>query len=67
MRFLERAGDFRSRGGAANCCDHRQQVTWMRAIFLSRDRLKLTIASGVGCRITRQGGVRANSRLSRLC
>src|SRR5271169_4000842 len=26
----------------------------MRAIFLSRDRLKLTIASGVGCRITRQ-------------
>ena len=39
---------------AANCCDQRQQVTWMRAIFLSRDRLKLTIVSGVGCRITRQ-------------
>src|SRR5271166_3384630 len=26
----------------------------MRAIFLSRDRLKLSIASAVGCRITRQ-------------
>ena len=54
MRFLEREGGFRRGGPAANCCDQRQQVTWMRAIFLSRDRLKLTITSGVGCRITRQ-------------
>src|SRR3984957_10907453 len=39
---------------AAHCCDQRQQVTWMRAIFWERDRLKLTMASGVGCRIARQ-------------
>src|SRR5208283_5247128 len=54
MRFLEREGDFRRGGPRPNYCDQRQQVTWMRAIFLSRDRLKLTIASGVGCVITRQ-------------
>src|SRR5208283_3266431 len=54
MRFLEREGDFRRGGPRPNYCDQRQQVTWMRAIFLSRDRLKLSIASVVGCRITRQ-------------